>query len=175
MKKLTAMFAALALFFTATALDSASADEFITLFNLNNSKTVKTEKVNVLIRESFAESYSNAKDVIWKENQGIYFAYFTDSEKQLATAYNTDGELIACSQKIHLDNLSEATLKTLYKKYKDYNISTNVSKITMENETYYYLTVTDSNVSKILKCDSNGGISVFKKIKKKVLVGRVEV
>lgn len=175
MKKLTAMVAALALFFTATATDPTPEFEPIALFNSSNSKAVKSEKVNVLIIDAFKESYGKNKDVSWRENKGIYFAYFTEAGKQLTASYNTDGELIATGKKLSIDDLTEATRNALYERYKDYNIQSEVSEITMNDETYFYLTVSNSKGSKILKCDSEGNISVFKNIKKKVLVGSVEV
>lgn len=175
MKKLTAVIAALALFFTATAADPTPSSEFNSLFNASNSKVVNVADVNRAITGAFSQKFSKATEVSWKENQGLYFAYFKQFDKEYAAAYTEEGELVAISRPVALDALPLAVSDALYTQYKDHNIPGSVTEIVMDGETNYYLTVEDKTSYKQLKCTPAGEISVVKKIKKKVLVGRVEV
>jgi len=175
MKKLTAIVAALALFFTATAADPTPNNEFNSLFNLSNSKVVNADNVNKAITSAFSQKFTKATSVSWKENQGLYFAYFKQYETEYAAAYNDEGNMIALSRSLATDALPLALHEALYSDYKDHNIPTTVTEIVMDGETAYYLTVEDKSAHKQLKCTPSGSISVIKKLKKKVLVGRVEV
>jgi hypothetical protein len=175
MKKLTAAIAALALFFTATASDPTPESEFNSLFNTSNSKIVSIDNVNKSITSAFSQKFGKATAVNWKENQGLYFAYFKQFDKDFAAAYNDQGELIAISRTVALDALPLAVSDALYTQFVDHNIPNTVTEIVMEGETSYYLTVENKTAHKQLKCTPSGEITVVKKLKKKVLVGRVEV
>ncbi|MFT3979103.1 MAG: hypothetical protein QM687_01445 [Ferruginibacter sp.] len=175
MKKLTAMFAALALFFTATAFDPSPSTGFNSPFNLNNSKAVSAENVNKNIRNAFSEKFINATDVSWKENQGVYFAQFKQEGKEFTAAYSPEADFVAICRRVSLEDLPLKVSEALYKKYAEHNITAEATEIVMEGETGYYLTVENKDSFKLLKCDASGNISVLQKTKKKVLVGRVEV
>ena len=175
MKKLTAFVAALALFISATAADPSPNSEFNSLFNASTAKVVSAEKVGKAIINAFSQKFTKATAVNWRENQGIFFAYFKQYESDYAAAYNTEGEMIALSRPVALDALPLAVSESLYSQFKDHNIPGTVMEIVMEGETSYYLTVENKTAYKQLKCTPSGEISVTKKIKKKVLVGRVEV
>jgi hypothetical protein len=175
MKKLTAVIAALALFFTAVASDPTPTNEFNSLFNNSNATSVKAENLSKAVTSAFSQKFSKATSVNWKENQGIFFAYFKQFDKEYAAAYSSEGEFIAISRSVSLDALPLAVSEALYSHYTDHNIPVNVTEIVMQGETNYYLTVDNKTSYKQLKCSPSGEISVEKKIKKKVLVGRVEV
>lgn len=175
MKKLTAMIAALALFFSATAFDPAPANEFSTLFNLHNSKTVKADNVSKNVRNAFAGKFGNATNVNWKETQGLYFAQFNQLDKEFVAAFSSDGEFVALSRRVSIDELPMKVSEALYSQYAEHSITSEATEIMMDGETGYYLTAENKNSIKLLKCDTSGNISVLKKTKKKVLVGRVEV
>src|SRR6218665_3970867 len=175
MKKLTALIAALALFFSATAFDPSPAKAFSDLFNLRNSKTVNAYNVSKIVRTAFTEKFANASEVNWKETEGLYFAQFNQLDKSFVAAFSSDGEFLACARKVSIDALPMKVSEALYSQYAQHSISGEATEIVMDGETGYYLTAEGKKSIKILKCDASGNISVGKKIKKKVLVGRVEV
>jgi len=173
MKKLTAAVAALALFFSASAFGPEPTNELNALLNPSEAKVVKSERVGKLVTAAFKQQFTNASDVSWKENQGLYFGYFRHQDQELAAAYTPQGELFAVIRQSKLSDLPEAIQQTLKEKYADGSISDNVSEIDMQGETCHYVTIENKTSSKLVKFYSNGQDELVKKTKKKVLVGTV--
>lgn len=173
MKKLTAAVAALALFFSASAFGPGPSDDVTALLNPSDAKIVKSEKVGRLITSAFKDQFENASEVSWKENQGLYFGYFKQQEQQVTVAYTDDGELFATARQVKLSDLPEAVAQTLKEKYSDCTITDNVSEVTLQGETGYYVSVENKQSSRLVKILPEGQDEVVKKLKKKVLVGSV--
>ncbi len=173
MKKLTAAVAALALFFSASAFGPGPSDDVTALLSPSAAKIVKSEKVGRVITSAFKDQFANASEVSWKENQGLYFGYFKQEGQDITVAYTHDGELFAVARQLKLADLPEAVLATLKEKYSDCSITDNVSEVTLQGETGYYVTVENKYSSRLVKFVSEGQDEVVKKTKKKVLVGSV--
>ncbi len=173
MKKLTAAVAALALFFSASAFGPGPSEEVNALLNPSAAKIVKSEKVGRLITLAFKDQFTNAGEVSWKENQGLYFGYFKQQDQDITVAYTHDGELFAVSRQLKLSDLPEAVATTLKEKYGDYTVTDNVSEVTLQGETGYYVSVENKNSSKLVKILSEGQDEVVKSTRKKVMVGSV--
>jgi len=173
MKKLTAAVAALALFFSASAFGPGPSNEVTALLNPSDAKIVKSEKVGRLITSAFKDQFSNASEVSWKENQGLYFGYFKQQDQEFTVAYTHDGELFAVSRQLKLSDLPEAVATTLKEKYGDCTITDNVAEVTVQGETGYYVSVENKYSTRLVKFLSEGQDEVVKKTKKKVLVGSV--
>lgn len=175
MKKVTTIITALALFFSASAFSPVpnGEDEFASLFNNSNAKSVKAENLSKNVSNAFNEKYAKAENVNWNQNESLYFAKFDLNNKSFTVAYSEDGELVAISRIIPLDQTPLVVSEKLNEQYPDYNLPPNVSEIVMQGSTSYYLIAEGKKHNLQLKCNPDGSISVDKKIKKKVLVGSV--
>lgn len=172
MKKLTAVIAAVALYFSAAASPNPE-NEFTSDFSVSNSKSVKTENVSRAITSAFSEKFKEATELRWRENQGFYFGYFKQNGQEFAAAYNDKGDLVAESRQIKFKELPLEVSNSVLQAYKDWTMPAEVTEIVLEGEKTYYLTVEDKTSFKNLKCYPTGEIEVMSRGKKKVLVGSV--
>ncbi len=174
MKKLTTIVAAIALFFSASAFtpDTGKTD-LNSLFKVANLKTVAAANVNNSVTKAFNEKYAKAENVNWSEAGDFYFASFDLETGSFSAAYNSEGEFIAVSRKMDLNKIPIAAEEAIREQYKDYIIPAQVTEIVLMGETNYYFTVEGKNAYIQLKCSPDGNISFQKKLKKKVLVGKV--
>ena len=174
MKKLTTIFAALVLLFSTTASASDPGEnELNSVFKMANAKAVYAADVTKAVTRAFDKKFSQAENVIWKETESLYFASFKMKENSFTAAYNNEGEMIAISRMVSLDKLPLAVADALAEKYADYVIPAKVTELSMLGETSYYLTVEGKKNYLLLKCLPGGDILVDKRVKKKVLVGKV--
>jgi hypothetical protein len=81
-------------------------------------------------------------------------------------AYNEEGELLGVSRVIATSQLPLSISMAIAKNYEGYTVANNVTEITYEGQTNYYVEVTNSKQVLKLKCNSNGEMSVDKKIRK---------
>jgi len=175
MKKLTAIVAALALFASAGAFNPIPKKEkgLFTVLNKKTAKFVSPEKVSRQVSNAFKEKFEKAVNVKWTQEENLYFAIFEMNEKEYTVAYSEKGELIGISRCLYKDQLPLAVMESLNEKYKNYILPASVSEIVFEGVTNYYLTIEGETRYLQLKCSPDGSISVNKRIKKKVLVGKV--
>lgn len=174
MKKLTTITAALALFFSAAAFTPDSGkNDLSKLFNLASVRTVAAADITKRVASAFNQKYSKARNVTWTQAQTFYFASFDVEEGNLSVAYTETGEFVAICRKISLNQLPMATLESIKEVYGNYVIPATVSEIVLQGQTNYYLTVEGKSAYLKLKCSPDGDITVERRIKKKVLVGKV--
>jgi hypothetical protein len=125
-----------------------------------------SKKVNYKVLDNFKQEFAYAKDVQWTIGSEFTKANFTTLEGQKAEAFYTlQGERIAVSKAVTLDKLPTVATKTIAQKYATY---TTTEAIELENEenTKFYVSL-DNGVEKIiLEVSKDGGVSVFKKVKK---------
>ena len=172
MKKLTTILAALGLFLSANAFATVNGDDdFYRILKVAKEKSVKTTMVNSLVSNAFKQKFSKAENVNWSKIENFYFASFQFKQTDLTVAYGDNGEFIAVSRNVSLEQIPFAIADAINEKYKDYVIPSHVTEIAFLGETSYYLTVEGKTSYRQLKCYSNGEITVEKKIKKKVLIG----
>jgi hypothetical protein len=176
MKKLSAIIVAISLFLSAGAFTPAVNENPLPNAILIESKTkpLATENVTVAVKEAFKQKFNAAVNASWKENQGIYFVQFELNEKKLSAAYSRDGELVAVSRVITIDQLPLAVTQSLAEQYDAYSLPATATEIILQGTTSYYLIVQGKARNLQLKCSSDGNITVDKKMKKKMLFGSVE-
>ncbi len=174
MKKLTTAIAAIALFFSAAAFTPDSGkNELLSVFKVANVKAVSAANVTKSVIRAFNARYAAAKDVTWTQAESFFFATFDLQQGNFSAAFNEEGEFIAVARKLSFDQVSMAAAEAIREQYKDFIIPPSVNEIVLLGETNYYLTVENKNAYLQLKCSPDGNISVEKRIKKKVLVGKV--
>jgi len=74
--------------------------------------------------------------------------------------------LLGTSRALESSQLPLSVCLALSKKYNGYDVAKKVLELTFEEETRYYVTVSNNTHIVKLKCSANGEISVEKKIKK---------
>lgn len=173
MKKLTTIVAALALVLSVSAFNPGPGDEFSNVFKLANVKVVSAGNVNNSVTRAFKEKYANAENVSWTQAENFYFASFALKENKFSVAYSDAGEFIAVSRKLNMNQIPMAAEESIKEQFKGYLIPASVTEIVLLGETHYYFTVEGKTAYLELKCSPNGNISVEKKIKKKMLIGKV--
>lgn len=175
MKKLTAIVAALALFASASAFSPIPKEDegLLTVLNKKTAKSVSLAKVSSPVSNAFNEKFEKAVNVNWTQNENFYFATFEMNEKEYTVAYSDEAEFIAISRSVHKDQLPLAVMESLNERYKNYILPAIVTEVVFEGSTNYYLTAEGETRYLQLKCSPDGSISVNKRIKKKVLVGKV--
>ena len=173
MKKLTAAFAALALYISAFAFGPVTGNNLNPFVLASESKVIKVEKVSSLIINSFNQQFESAGNVTWRENQGFYFGYFLQDSKEVMAAFTRDGELVAIGKSKTLSELPAKAVEKVKSRFADYTINNDASEIDMNDETAYYVTIENKTYQKLLKLYSDGGVETLKVTKKKVLVGSV--
>ena len=174
MKKLTTIVAAIALFLSASAFTPGPDENVLsTFFKVSNARTVSAGRVNNSVTYAFNQKYTNAQNVSWTQADNFYFASFDLKENSFAVAYSDEGEFIAVSRKLELNQISMAAEEAIKEQFKEYVIPSTVTEIVLMGETNYYFTVEGKSAYLQLKCSPNGTINVEKRIKKKTLVGKV--
>src|SRR6476469_7666830 len=80
-------------------------------------------EVSVAIRESFQNSFKNAKEVNWTMVDHYYKASFILNEQYISAFYDADGKMIALTRNISLDQLPISLQLALKKNYGSYWIT----------------------------------------------------
>jgi hypothetical protein len=125
-----------------------------------------SDKVNYRVRKAFSSDFAAASGVSWEKISDFYFATFTINKFELNAAYNEDGELIGTSRMVDVSHLPISVSLAVNKKYDGYTISPKALELTYDDETHYYLTVSNERQALKLKCSVSGDIEVERKMKK---------
>jgi hypothetical protein len=120
--------------------------------------------VNDNVLNAFNTEFTNAKDVRWSENKGVYKVSFVHDNQYVSAFYAADGELMAVARNISSLDLPKTLQNKLKTDYADFWIS-GLSEVSAGDDTDYYITMENADAKVILK--SNGKKwNVVKKITK---------
>jgi hypothetical protein len=122
---------------------------------------------NEKVMQTFSSEYGNAKNVTWREikEEGIFHATFELNDEKLDVFIDAEGEVLAASRYITAKQLPMAVTKQLAVKYAGYTVSPSIIEYSARGETGYCITLSGEKNSVVVKADSAGGLSVFKKQK----------
>jgi hypothetical protein len=155
MKKMILVFAVL---FTA-GLSAANAHII---------KGGKAEDISEKITASFNRDFVSAQNVSWEQERNFSKATFNLNNQVLFAYYSSTGELLAVVRNILSDRLPLALLVDLKKNYKDYWIS-DLFEMATDNQTLYYMSLSNGNETLVLKSDDANQWSVYKTLKNTLL------
>ena len=124
-----------------------------------------TKKVDEKIAAAFAKDFKNASNVNWEDKGDYYLAEFKVGSSNFNAAYNADGELLAASRVITIDMLPLAVTQSLNAKYSGYKFAENVTELSHEGATSYYITIANEKQVLYLKANTSGSIQVESKTK----------
>ncbi|MEP7143307.1 MAG: hypothetical protein ABI707_10575 [Ferruginibacter sp.] len=148
MKKLVTVLAVAAMLFSSFAFATGS------------------DNVNPRVKAAFSNDFSAASNVSWEKLSDFYFAKFILNNLELNAAYNEEGELVGTSRSMGSSLLPVSISMAIAKKYEGYTVSEKALELTYQDETHYYLTVSNDRQALKLKCSINGTLEVVRKLKK---------
>ena len=96
----------------------------------------------------------------------MYFVTFDVDSKHNEAAYNEQGDLIAVSKTILLNEMPVAVRAAINNQYAGYDIAKNATEVVYNNETSYYINVANDTQLLKLKCTVNGDITVDRETKR---------
>lgn len=121
--------------------------------------------VNEKALSAFSKDFAGATNAGWKERDNLYLVEFKVGDVSFNAAYNEDGDLLASSKSLKLEDLPLTVTQAIDKKYTDYEIGNNAAALTFEGKTNYYLTIANSRQVLYIKVSEKGDISIERKTK----------
>ncbi len=121
--------------------------------------------VNEKALSAFSKDFSGATNVSWEERENFYLVEFKVGDIRFNAAYNEEGELLAASKSLSLQELPVAVIQAVNKKYLGYEIGNNAAELTYDGRTNYYLTIANSKQVLHIRVDAAGHIKVEQKRK----------
>ena len=134
----------------------------ITISSFANNVTGVSQKAI----SSFKKSFQTAEVVRWEIKDNLYKVTFKNFDKEMFAYYNVNGEQIAVTRNIHIDQLPLTLAAELKGKYGQ-GWLTELFEISSNGETAYFATIESSTHTTIYKADGTSGWSTFKKDKRK--------
>lgn len=122
-------------------------------------------KVSYSVVNTFKASFKNASDVQWSITENFTKASFVLNNQHKAAFYTPDGEWIANTEEINIDQIPEEARNVLENKYAGYTVK-EVIRFEGVAEEAYYISVENEQRTLILKVNESGEISIFKCVKK---------
>lgn len=122
-------------------------------------------KISSAVLSSFKNEFKQASNVSWKTGAGYTKASFTLDNQQMEVFYNAEGNVIASSRNIGLDELPVRAKRNFSKHFTGYTVNQAI-KIDGEDEKAYYISAENEKESVIVKIDDADAMSIFQKTKK---------
>lgn len=120
-------------------------------------------KINESVKASFQKGFLSATQVSWKQKDDVFFASFIFNDHKAEAAFNEKGDLIALSHSIETNRMPLAISVAIANKYPGFAVSKMAVEITYENQTNYYVNISDGKKMLKIKCAVNGDITVDSK------------
>ncbi|GEO09351.1 hypothetical protein [Segetibacter aerophilus] len=114
--------------------------------------------------QNFEATFVGASKVEWTSKESFTKASFLQDEQKVEVFYNPDGDLIATTKQVKMEELPTFVKRTFTKKYSDYNV-TEAFKFNADAETNYFVAAENDKESIVLKV-ANGSISVYSRTSK---------
>ena len=122
--------------------------------------------VNQRVLTSFKKSFHNAEVVRWELKNNLYKITFKNFDKELFAYYSADGDQVAVSRNIHIDQLPLALGAELRNKFSQ-GWLTELFEVSSNGQTSYYATIECSTHTTVFKAEGSSGWAIFKKDKRK--------
>lgn len=143
------------LFFTALIAVSVSISASAQSVNQVDQKVV----------DNFEATYGGASNVEWTLKQNFTIASFVRDGRKVEVFFNTDGDFVATTTPVDIEEVPAFVKKIIQSKYNDFTV-TETFKLKSYDETSYFLSV-ENNEEKIVLKVNEGSVSVFSKTGKK--------
>jgi hypothetical protein len=124
-------------------------------------QTGGNKKVNV----SFHAAFPEAANVTWSQKKAFVVISFTEFNQPVEAYYDYDGNKIAVSRNVRLNNLTMPALSAVQKKYFGYDFVGGVELDHAEDGHSYYVSLQKDSRRVILRVSLEGDVKVFKTMK----------
>ncbi|HEX8461930.1 MAG TPA: hypothetical protein VF623_10890 [Segetibacter sp.] len=124
-----------------------------------------TAAISKTVINRFYAEYKDASNVSWSTTGNYAKASFTVDNKKMEAYYNTNGEVVATSTNISLDELPVNAKRTFAKKFAGYTVKEAI-RFEGAEESGYYISAENDKLSIILKVNENNQVGIFKTTKK---------
>jgi hypothetical protein len=121
--------------------------------------------INSAIVTSFQKNFNNATDINWITKSDYSKASFTLNNRRMEAFFSTQGDMIASSENIVLEELPVNAKRTFAKEYGGYEVKEAIHLQANEEEAYF-ISAENEKESVIIKVSLDQSLSVFKKVKK---------
>jgi hypothetical protein len=125
----------------------------------------ETTTVSSTIANSFAYDFKKASDVTWSTSDNYVKATFVLNNQRMEAFYNVDGEKIGSSTAFNVEELPMNAKRVFAKKYSGYTVKQAIA-FTGTEETEFYISAENDKEAVILKVDSLGAVSTYKRTSK---------
>jgi hypothetical protein len=114
--------------------------------------------------QNFESSYGGASKVEWTLKDNFTKASFLQDEQKVEVFYNPEGDFIATTKHVKMEELPTFVKRTFTKKYSDYTVK-EAFKFTAEDETEYFVSAENEKESLVLKV-AQGSVFVYSRANK---------
>jgi hypothetical protein len=122
-------------------------------------------KVSSAALLSFEKSFGSAENIRWSQVEDLFKVQFSLEGQSLSVWYNEDGEQVAISRTISVDQLPIALKLSLQKNFSSYNI-TDLFEVDNNEGNNYYVIADNTKTTLKLSSNLNGNWIVFEKHRK---------
>jgi hypothetical protein len=113
---------------------------------------------------NFESTFGGASKVEWTSTENFTKASFVQDEEKVEAFYNPDGDFIAATRQLKMEELPTVVKRAFTKKYSDYNVR-EAFKFSADAETDYFVAAENDKESIVLKV-AQGSISVYSRTNK---------
>lgn len=113
---------------------------------------------------NFEATFSGASNVEWTSKENFTKASFIQDEQKVEVFYNPEGDFIATTRQIKMEDIPAFVKRIFAKKYSGYTVK-EAFKFIAEDETSYFIAAENEKESIVLKV-KDGSISVYSKASK---------
>lgn len=123
------------------------------------------QNVNATVLNAFNKEFKGAQQVEWTATEDYYKANFVFNGQHVAAFYSTEGNMLAMTRNISSLDLPLSLQTNLRNDYSSYWIS-DLFEVSNADGTNYYITMEKADGKVMLKSNSGGKWSSYKKITK---------
>lgn len=120
---------------------------------------------NYYIANSFKTDFKGASNIDWTSKSEYAVANFTLNATKVQAIYNYQGELLAKSVNINLDDLPVKAKRVFAKKFENYTVKEAIRFEGMD-EAAYYISAENDKEAVILKISDDSSVSAFQRCRK---------
>jgi len=138
----------------------------LTLTVFTGALATETSIVNKAVIFSFNKEFKKASEISWVTRGDYAKAVFTMNNEKMEAFYKFNGDWIATSKQIQLDDIPVAAKRIFARRYQDYTVKEAILFTTPE-ETSYYISANNDKESVILKVDENEQLSLYNRTRQR--------
>lgn len=124
-----------------------------------------SDAINQKVLNAFTKSFTLAENVKWEVRKDLYKATFQVNGQVMFAYFSEDGEQLAVTRNIKVDQLPITLANDLQQGYHQYWL-TDLFEVSAKGQTSYYATIHSATHVTILKAEGATSWMVFKKDKK---------